>query len=124
MDNLDALAKSKDSIEQRSADDQEVNVSALSALKRPLMALGIIFLPPILYVVLAYRTLHQGHPPGIVLPFAYLAVVAPLVTPLGAWFSFRAMELYPAVRGRALCLLILFILAAAGCWITLAHYLL
>ena len=123
MDELNEIGKSRDPDSPRSAYDSEKSVSSLSALKRPLGALSVVLVPPVLYCLLTFPTLAKGHPPGIVLPIAYLAIVAPVVTPFGAWFSFDAMERYPAVRGRALCLFILFLLGAAGSWITLASVL-
>lgn len=119
MDDLEALASSRANASKHPSNLSEVTISALKALRWPLWMLAILIGVPLLYCLLFYSSLDQGHPSGAVLVYLYLAFATPIVAPIGLWSSAVAFNRYENVRGRALLAFLLFLAIAVGWWFTL-----
>lgn len=81
------------------------------------MILGIVLGIPLVYCIVFFSTLGDGHPPGIVLPIAYVLFVTPFVAPVGAWFSVISFIRYPRVRRSASALIALFVVGTLVSWV-------
>lgn len=97
MDDLEILANSRTRAEGSEAGGDKAHFSAVSALRWPLLILGIVVGLPVLFCVVFFSVLDEGHPPGIILPISYVFFVTPFAAPIGVWSSGAAFTRYPAV---------------------------
>jgi len=114
VDDLETLASSRSHASQHEATHTEVTVSALEALKWPLGMLALLIGLPLLYCVLFFSSLDDGHPSGAVAVIVYLGFATPVVAPIGLWASAVAFNRHENVRGRALLAFAVFLAMALG----------
>jgi hypothetical protein len=86
------------------------------ALKWPLWIAGLILLPPIVLCVVLFPVLDEGHPPGSIIPMAYLLFAAAVGAPFGIWASSSAAKKYAIYRARAVLLVAFFATSLVVSW--------
>lgn len=116
MDDLDALASSRVHASARKSSQSEVNVSAFQALRRPLRILAIIAGPPLLFCLLFFPWLNEGHTPASIWPILYVWFVTPFAAPIGLWSSASAFNRYSGLRGRTLLACLVFLVLTIASW--------
>jgi hypothetical protein len=58
----------------------------------PLIIAAVLVVPPLLFCVIFFRSLGDGHPPALIIPMLYVFFTSPVLAPLGLYLSVRAIR--------------------------------
>jgi hypothetical protein len=117
MDDLDKLANSR----SHNVPLPEAPMMAQSVLRWPLVLLGIIVLPPLVFGLPFFLAGSAGHGAGIFLLLGYVYLVPPVIAPLGLLVSLSAAYRYPDIRDRALLVGAVFLAITIISWLAISR---